>query len=146
MGVFADNCILFNRAPVNLTVLFDGQSKTLTPGENIVPEQVVGHAKNQNPIMGSQDPNNPHISGAQYLVGVAAHLDNVTPLTKQEWETHLGRPCRTDEQAAFEEKYGGDPKARLVTIGKGKKSTASSRSEAGGSEGGRGNSSFNKEA
>lgn len=136
MAVFYELVDLWNRAPINLTVTFDGQEKTLTPGSNPVPEIVVPFAKNQNPIMGSADPNNPHISGARYLVGVkGVYGDEWEPLSKEEWEAHLGRPCRTDEQAAFEEKYGGDPKARLVVHGKGKRSTAGSRYEAGGSQG-----------
>jgi len=139
MGIFYDQVTLVNRAPINLTVMFDGQAKTLTPGDNVVPEIVVGFAKNQNPVMGSQDPGNPHMSGARYLVGVKLADgqpypgDEIEPLTKEEWEDHCNRPCREDEQAAFEEKYGGDPKARLVVHGKGRKTAAKSRYEAGGS-------------
>lgn len=134
MGIFFQQVCLINRAPENLTVTFDGQAKTLTPGENMVPAVVVDFAKNQNPIMGSADPNNPHISGGRYLVGVK---DSDEPgeetemLTPEEWAAHLGRPCRSDEQEAFNEKYGGDPKARLVVMGKGRRSTANSRTEAG---------------
>lgn len=139
MGIFFEQVCLVNRAPVNLSIMFDGQEKTLIPGDNLVPEVVVSFAKNQNPVMGSQDPNNPHISGARYLVGVKMadgepfHGDEIEPLTEEEWAAHLNRPCRSDEQAAFEEKYGGDPKAKLVVHGKGRKSTANSRYEAGGS-------------
>ena len=136
MGIFHDLVTLVNRTPVNLTVTFDGQEKTLVPGDNAVPEIVVPFAKNQNPIMGSQEPNNPHISGARYLVGVklangqALYGDEITPLTKAEWADHLGRPCREDNDAAFQEKYGNDPKARQVVLGKGRKSTAQNRYEA----------------
>lgn len=136
MGIFYEQVCLINRAPVNLTVMFDGQEKTLTPGENTVPALIVEYAKNQNPIMGSADPNNPHISGGRYLVGVKGGYDEETELlTPEEWEAHLGRPCRTDEQEAFNEKYGGDPKARLVTHGKGRRTTANSRTEAGSGNG-----------
>lgn len=132
MGVFLKHAVLVNRAPVSLSVRFDGQEKTLEPGENIVPEIVVEFAKNQNPVMGSQDPYNPHISGAQYLVGVKGTADNIEPLTDEEWQAHLEAPTRTNSRIAFEDRYGGDPKARLVVHGKGRKSTANSRVEAGG--------------
>jgi hypothetical protein len=126
MGIFHQQVILINRAPVNLTVTFDGQAKTLTPGENTVPAIVVDY------------PNNPHISGGRYLVGVKDSDEpgeETEPLTDEEWATHLGRPCRIDEQEAFNEKYGGDPKARLVVHGKGRRSTANSRTEAGAGNG-----------
>lgn len=133
MGIFHEQVVLFNRAPVNLTVTFDGQAKTLVPGENMVPGVVVPYAKNQNPIMGTQDPHNPHISGCRYLVGVVGTKDNCTPLTQEEWEEHTQRPSRENEQAWFEEKYGNDPKARLIVRGKGRKTTATSRYDAGSS-------------
>jgi len=145
MGIFYEHVTLVNRAPVSLTVMFDGQEKTLAPGDNSVPEMIVGFAKNQNPIMGTQDPNNPHISGSRYLVGVKVadgtpfYGDEIEPLTAEEWAEHLGRPCRTDEQEAFNERYGNDPKARLVVQGKGRKSTANSRYEAGGTAPGNAN-------
>lgn len=143
MGIFYEMTELINRAPVDITVTFDGQCKTLKPGKNVVPKAVIQHAKNQNPIMGSGDPNNPHISGAQYLVGCPEDLDNCEPLTEEEWATHLGKPSRIDEQAAFQERYGGDPKAKLVIHGKGKKTIAGSRHEAGGNP--RGESTFEKD-
>ena len=140
MGIFYEQVELVNRTPVNLSVRFDGQEKTLKPGTNMVPAVVVPYAKNQNPIMGSQNPNDPTIHGARYLVGVATEGDPVEPLTKEEWETHLNRPCRMDEQALFQERYGNDPKARLVRHGKGRRTAATSLYDAG--TGPKGNSSF----
>ena len=140
MGIFFEQVELFNRAPIDLTVQFDGQCKTLIPGSNAVPRIVVDYAKNQNPIMGTQDPNNPHISGCRYLVGIVGK-DDCTPLTKKEWENHLQRPCREDEQQWFEDRYGNDPKAKLVVRGKGRKTAASSRYDAGSSPAG-GNADF----
>lgn len=142
MGIFIETVEVTNRAPIDLTVTFDGQCKTLTPGKNAIPRMTVEFAKNQNPIMGSGDPQNPHISGTRYLVGVAANGDNVTPLTQAEWEDHLGRPSRTNEEEAFRERYGSDPKARQIVLGKGKPTAANSRYEAGGSP--KGISSFEK--
>ena len=133
MGIFLEHVQLFNRAPIDLEVTFDGQRKKLTPGPNMVPGIVVEYAKNQNPIMGTQDPYNPHISGCRYLVGVVGTKDNCTPLTKMEWEAHLSRPCREDEQQWFMDRYGTDPKAKMVVLGKGRTSTATSRYDAGSS-------------
>ena len=130
MGIFHEQVELVNRAPIDLTVQFDGQCKTLAPGKNIVPAIVVPYAKNQNPIMGSQDPYNPHIDGCRYLVGIVGR-DECEPLTKKEWEAHLDRPCREDEQRWFADKYGSDAKAKLITHGKGRKTTATSRYDAG---------------
>jgi hypothetical protein len=101
-----------------------------------VPKVVVAFAKNQNPIMGSQDPYNPHISGASYLVGVVGTKDNVAPLTQEEWEAHVGAPCRDDVQRIFDDRYGSDPKAKMVVHNKGKKTCASSRHDAGSSPNG----------
>lgn len=138
MGIFYEHVTLINRAPIALTVTFDGQAKTLLPGENQVPAVVVEFAKNQNPIMGSADPNNPHISGGRYLVGVKDSPEpgeETSMLTPEEWEAHLQRPCRQDEREAFLERYGNDPKARLVVHGKGRRTTANSRTEAGAGNG-----------
>ena len=38
-------------------------------------------------------------------------------LTPSEWAAHQKRPSRYDEQAIFEEHYGADPKARMITAG-----------------------------
>jgi hypothetical protein len=135
-GVFAETVTLVNRAPIDLSVQFDGQSKTLTPGDNIVPQIVVSFAKNQNPIMGTQDPYNPHISGCQFLVGVKGTRDPIEPLTPEEWADHLDKPCREDVQQLFEDRYGTDPKARLKVLNKGKKTTGRSRHDAGASPAG----------
>ena len=68
MAVFQTLVPVFNRAPVPLTIRFDGQEKTLEPGESFIPDITVMYANNQNPIMGTADVNNPHVSGARYLV------------------------------------------------------------------------------
>lgn len=135
MGIFYNTVAVVNRAPESITVRFDGQDISLPPGDNQLPECVIPFGKNQNPIMGSQDPNNPHISGADYLLAVPGE-DNCTPLTPEQWADHLGQPCRQNAQDAFNEKYGSDPKAKLITLGKGRKSTAMNRSDAGSSSAG----------
>ena len=133
-GVFTELVELVNRAPIDLSVTFDGQSKPLPAvSSTMVPKTVVQFAKNQNPIMGTQDPYNPHISGCQYLVGVKGTKDPVDPLTVDEWAAHLGQPCREDVQQLFEDRYANDPKAKLVVRNQGRKSTGRSRADAGAS-------------
>ena len=136
MGIFYEYIDVFNRAPVDLSVRFDGQDINVPVGLSKLPKLIVnGFAKNQHPIMGRTDPNNPHLSGGEYLIGIVG-IDECTPLTKAEWEEHLSRPCRDDERAIFAERYANDPKARQVVYGKGRKTTASNRYEAGGNPGG----------
>lgn len=146
MGIFLEQVQLFNRAPITLTVQFDGQCKSLEPGITLVPGIVVQYAKNQNPVMGTQDPYNPNISGAQYLVGVVGSKDNCEPLTAEEWADHLQQPCRENVQQWFADKYGSDPKAKLVTRGRGKATTATSRYDAGSSLNTGGNADFSGKA
>ena len=133
MGIFQEYSKVYNRAPIELSVTFDGQRHTIPPKEHAIPRLTIPFAKNQNPIMGSQDINNPHMSGAEYLVVEEGEPGYGTPLTKEEWEQHLGRPCRMNEQQLFEEVCGYDNKARMVVGNKGKKATAANRFEAGGS-------------
>ena len=130
MGIFQKLVKCYNRAPVELTVTFDGQRLKVPPGEFECPAIAIDYGKNQNPIMGSADPYNPHISGGKYLIGIVGE-DDCEPLTQEEWEEHLRRPCREDERVWFADRYGSDPRAKQVLMGKGRKTTASSRYEAG---------------
>lgn len=136
MGIFQKLVNVYNRAPVELYVMFDGQRKEVPPGLSQLPDITIPYAKNQNPVMGSADPNNPQMSGARYLIVEENHDGYGVPMDRQEWEAHMKRPCRIDEEAAFAERYGNDPKARQVLHGKGKKTIAGSRYEAGGNPGG----------
>lgn len=131
MGIFYQMADVVNRAPVAINVRFDGQDIALTPGINRIPKVAIQYAKNQNPIMGSQDPENPHISGGQFLIGVVGSRDNCTPLTEEEWATHCAKPCRMDTDLLFEERYGNDPKAKMIVRGKPSGGFARSRTEAG---------------
>lgn len=96
MGIFYDMAIVVNRAPIAISARFDGQDIVLPPGETSIPKVAVNYAKNQNPIMGSADPNNPSISGARYLIGVKGSSDDCDPLTKKEWDAHCEAACRLD--------------------------------------------------
>lgn len=124
MGIFYEQVRVRNLAPVELSVTYDGQRVGIPVGVSMLPKPCVQYAMNQNPIMGSQDPFNPHISGAKYLVVPVGSKYDREPLTKAEWEDHLQRPCRMDEVALFEEKYGDDPKAKMITRGKGRRTAA----------------------
>ena len=129
MGIFQEMVVVVNRAPVNLSGRYDGQEITLVPGEQPVPKIAVSFIKNQNPIMGSADADNPNITGAQYLVGVKGTNDDCEPLSKEEWEAHCNRPCRIDEEAFFSDRL---LKGEHVTVrGKGKKTQAKSAFDAG---------------
>ena len=137
MGIFHELVVIVNRAPEALTVQFDGQQITLPPGESSIPKMVVSFAKNQNPIMGTHDADNPNISGGQYLVGVKGTKDNIKFLTNDEWNEHLGQPCRINSDEFFADKLG--PKERMFVKGKGKKTQAKSSFDLGvrgSSEGG----------
>lgn len=127
MGIFQQMTKVFNRAPIPLRVRFDGQELDVPPGEYQIPTLSVPFAKNQNPIMGQSDPWNPHISGGKYLiveVDYAPEADQCVPLTREEWESHLNRPCRIDEQALFESVLGKGE--RVEVRGKGRRTAARS--------------------
>lgn len=128
MGIFYEQRTVVNRAPIALKARFDGQDTILPPGESLLPAIAIDRAKDQNPIMGSADPNNPHMSGGRYLIGVKG-VDNCTPLTKEEWEDHLGRPCRMDWEALMEDRIS--PGEKVVFKGKDKRLQAKSAFDAG---------------
>lgn len=94
MPVFQDMCKIVNRAPEAITITFDGQQLTVPPGEQMVPKVCIPYARNQNPLRGSADIDNPTASGAKYLLGVVGTKDNVTPLTEEEWLEHCENPSR----------------------------------------------------
>lgn len=132
MGIFYEECEIRNLAPIELEVMFDGQRKRIPLGVSKLPKHIVEQfAMNQNPIRGTQDPNNPHISGCKYLVVPVGSEYDREPLTPEEWEEHLSRPMRMDEKALWDEKYSADPKARMVLAGQKGKAAAKSRHEAG---------------
>jgi hypothetical protein len=131
-GTFVKAIPIFNRAPVELSVMFDGEKKPIPVGLSSLPEHTVWKAKNQNPIMGSGDPYNPGANGTKYLIVTDDEYGWELPLTKDEWEEHSKRPCREDETIWFKERYENDPKAKLITRGSRLAVAARSRQEAGG--------------
>jgi len=127
-GVFQDMVPIVNRTPVSLTVTFDGQTTTVPSGKGFLPSITINFAKNQNPIMGSVDPNNPSISGGEYLIGVVGR-DNCEMLSKEEWNAHCDAISRVDLKTLMEDELG--PGERVEVRGKGRKTQARNAFEAG---------------
>ena len=128
-GIFQEVVTLFNRAPIDLNVRFDGQDLTLKPGKNHgVPKIVVSLAKSQNPVMGTEEWTDP--TSYRSLIGVLDSKDNCKPLTKEEWAEHLGKPQRYNRETMER-----DERTHDVVRGKKKKSAFEARyaiSEDGG--------------
>ena len=130
MGIFHELVTVINLAPVPLSVTFDGQQSTIPVGESALPKIAIPYAKNQNPVMGSADPNNPSLSGAQYLISVkGSKRDRQTVLNPDEWAAHLDAPCRLNQDDFFEDRLV--PGERVVVRGKGRKVQARSLFDAG---------------
>jgi hypothetical protein len=98
-------------------------------GESSLPKIVIGYAKNQNPINGSADMENPNISGARYLISVKGKKDRQEPLTEDEWAEHVGAASRFNTDAYFADILG--PKEKVITRGRGRKTQAKSSFDAG---------------
>lgn len=129
MGIFYNTTKVRNLAPENITVRFDGQDRTVPPGVSDLASAALYFGMNQNPIMGTQDPNNPNVRGAKYLlVEVGSEWDR-EPLTAEEWATHLGRPCRMDIEHEIESGLGKHE--HLIIRGKNKKTAAAGAGDTG---------------
>lgn len=68
---------VFNRTTKPLLVTWDGKRQTIFPGKNAFPALVAEAAKQQNPIMGSEDP---YTLIRQYLVGIEEQGDDCSPV------------------------------------------------------------------
>lgn len=73
---------LVNRTSKKLQATKNGIVTVLQPGDNYVNADLIRFAKNQNPMRGSQDPNNPLVM--EYLVGVKDTPDNCEPITDED--------------------------------------------------------------
>jgi hypothetical protein len=108
MAIMGETVNLVNRTSKPLTVRYDGRKETIAPGENPgFPKEAVLYAKRQNPLMGSEDPENPTMSGTQYLVGVKVkagerQTDDISPLEQSDaierFDKKLLRPLRKGEK------------------------------------------------
>lgn len=127
-GVFQDMVPCFNRGRIPLSVMFDGQSTQVPVGPCTLPSVVVNYAKNQHPVMGSVDPNNPSISGGQYLIGVVGK-DNCDPLDDHEWNAHCDAISRLDLKTLMDDRL--QPGERVEVRGRGRKTQARGTSDTG---------------
>lgn len=136
LNFFGDTVTIVNRAPWPINVRWDGRDVVLQPGETPgFPRLAVPYAKNQNPLMGSEDPHDP--TKFQYLVGVrGVKRDICDPLTDEEILQHTTSPQRLNRALMQEER--GDSKAREVVRGKKQPPTFQARYDfgAGGDDGG----------
>lgn len=130
MGIFYEQTTVVNRAPITINVRHDGQDMPVPPGESQLATIAIDKGKNQNPIMGSCDPNNPSLSGGQYLLAIKGR-DNCEPLTKEEWDAHCTAACRHDWKALLGERLSEAQLAKVVIGGKAKKVQATSSFDVG---------------
>ena len=84
-----------NRTTGPLTVAFDGRSFILVPGENYVDAAIVGHARRQHLIMGTEDPSNP--LDFESLIGVPSRGDDCSPAKQSKKLEALDRRLLPDE-------------------------------------------------
>lgn len=130
MGIFQDMVTVINLAPIPLTVTFDGQTTRIPPGESPIPRVTVLYAKNQNPVSGSADMNNPHLSGARYLISVKGAVnERQEPFTPEEWKEITAQSSRWNMEDYFADRLG--PKEHIEVRGKGRKTQARSSFDAG---------------
>jgi hypothetical protein len=72
---------LVNRTSKILTGTWDGKTHNIHPGKNSFPEFMAQKFKDQNPIMGSQDPYSMEL---QYLVGIEEEGDPTSPVEQSD--------------------------------------------------------------
>jgi hypothetical protein len=72
---------LVNRTSKILNGTWDGRSYNIHPGKNSFPETMAGKFKDQNPIMGSQDPYSLEL---QYLCGIEEDGDDCSPIEQSD--------------------------------------------------------------
>ena len=72
---------LVNRSHKTLRGIWDGRHYKIAPGPSSFPEVQAVKFKEQNPLMGSE---NPYTLEKQYLIGIVEQGDDVTPLEQSE--------------------------------------------------------------
>lgn len=80
----AQQVTVVNRTKNDLHGMWDGKHVTLPPGESTHPIRAAIAFKNQNPIMGTEDP---YTSACEYKVGIKDHGDDISP-----WEPDGAEP------------------------------------------------------
>lgn len=72
---------LVNRSTKTLTGVWDGRHYQLAPGRYSFPAHMAQKFKEQNPVMGSMDPQTLHID---YLLGIVEEGDDLFPIEQNE--------------------------------------------------------------
>jgi len=98
---------IVNRSPETLSVMYDGKRYQLQPGTNTVPSFLVGPAKRQNRVMGTEDPLNP--LDFESLIGVP-DVDDCSPKKQSKAVEALDRKLMVDPARR---------KAKVVKTGRG---------------------------
>lgn len=84
---------LTNRTSQVLNGVWDGRQYAITPGEHSFPEVQAVKFKEQNPIMGSE---NPYTMQKEYLIGIEELGDDVSPVeqtnAKERWNRGMLQP------------------------------------------------------
>lgn len=86
---------IVNRTKGPLTVVYDGRHYDLKPGTNTVPTFLVGPAKRQHRVMGTEDPSNP--LDFETLVGCPEMGDDCSPKEQSKKIEALDRSLMVDE-------------------------------------------------
>lgn len=68
---------LVNRTSTVLHGVWDGRHYDMNPGQHTFPEIQALKFKEQNPIMGSEDP---YTLQKEYLIGIVEHKDDISPV------------------------------------------------------------------
>lgn len=72
---------LVNRTSKILNGTWDGKHHNIHPGKNSFPETMANKFKEQNPVMGSQDPYSLEL---QYLCGIEEDGDDISPIEQSD--------------------------------------------------------------
>lgn len=86
---------LVNRSTKNLTGTWDGKQHTIVPGKHSFPAFMAQKFKEQNPVMGSanpqsEDPTTGRYQDMQYLIGIVEEGDDISPIEQstsvEQWD------------------------------------------------------------
>ena len=87
---------LINRSSKVLTGTWDGKREEIQPGKNSYPELKAIKFKEQNPIMGTE---NPYTLDREYLCGIEEYSDPIDPVEQSTAIERFNRALLTDKRA-----------------------------------------------
>ena len=134
MGVFQTLVEVINRTSQPLMVRYDGQDTVLRPNydaegnflpeiHNLIPDITVDYARNQNILMGSEDPEDP--SDYQMLVGVLAK-----PGQNQKHDISFLEQSEAPSRVDLATMLAGDQTVKEIKLGGRKQQKRAKHSEA----------------